>query len=343
MTSRSVIATLRRGFSLIELLVVISLLGLLVAISFPFLATTLQSTAVNAAQGQVSNALSAARVYATRQRPFVAARQVNNTLRTADDNGDGFSGAIALFAPDNSIRILENDQNAYDPALASSAGWLELQVPPLNGYTPIEGFEDISYPSRVQALGIVRTGNGPYDVQLIPPPFAIRVSSDGTLAQGHDDTGDPWATPDNWDRLVYVSPDGREVSIGNRAANEIVTTQYDVELNRDSFGNTLDLDEYGYRGELRMDDGRVALPIGVVETVSGVLLIEPERVPAQVAIPATFAAYGGLNPADTNFSRDRFNAYTPDESVALMHWASENGSYARILLFNRYTGQDLTR
>ena len=335
--------TLRRriGFSLIELLVVISLLALLLTITFPFLNNTLQNTAVSNAQGQVSNALSAARVYATRSVPFVAARQINNTLRTADDNGDGYSGAIALFAPDNTIRILQNDQNAYDPSnLSSSGGWLELSVPPLNGYAPIPDLEDVSYPSRVQMLGIVRVGDGPYEVRLVPPPFAIRFSNEGTIAQGQDDN-DPrvlfTGSPADWDRLVYVSATGDTDTIGT-GQRAIPVTEYDVRDFRPTTANTtFDIDRFGYRGSERMEDGRVQLPFGVVETVSGVLVLEPERVPAQFDHP------DGTNDVDLEFSRDRIDAYSVAQSGALLNWAAANSTYARVLLFNRYTGQDLTR
>jgi prepilin-type N-terminal cleavage/methylation domain-containing protein len=338
------------GFSLIELLVVISMLGILVAISFPFLSSTLQNNAINAAQGQVSNALSAARVYATQNKPFVAARTVGSSLRNSDDNGDGYSGAIALFAPDNTIRIMANDENAYDDtgALTTSAGWLELQVPPLNGYAPIDDFEDITFPTRVQALGLVRTGPNPYDVQLVPPPFAIRMASDGTIAQGTDDNvgTHPAPTAPTWDRVVYVSSTGSPPRPGSSGALIEGVVNYDINLNRDGFPDAvpatpavqdIDLADYGYRGSQRMDDGRVQLPIGVIETVVGVLLVEPERVPEQFAHPGT------ATQTPIGFDRERFNVYTENQSAALLNWAQDNGTYARILLFNPYTGQDLTR
>lgn len=337
----------RAAFSLIELIVVISLISLLVAISFPFLRTTLQSTAVNAAAGQVSNSLSAARVYATRNKSFVAARRVGATLRTASGNGDGYSGTIVLFAPDNSLRVMENDQNAFDPAnLATSAGWLELQVPPLNGYTPIADLEDIRYPGRVQMLGIVRTGNGAYDVQLVPPPFAIRFNADGTIGQGADDgfTASFTPSPPTWDRLVYVSETGNTRTIGT-GTNAITTTDYDVTRDRADAadadtgvaGTQIDLGLFGRQGDSLMDDGRVRLPFGAVETVSGVLVLEPERVPDNFDHPGTAAS------EPLGYARDRLDVYDVDESAALLNWASENATYARILLFNRYTGQDLTR
>ncbi len=335
----------RAAFSLIELIVVISLISLLLVISFPFLKTTLQSTAVNAAAGQVSNSLSAARVYATRNKSFVAARRVGATLRTSSGNGDGYSGTIVLFAPDNSLRVMENDQNAYDPAnLVTSAGWLELQVPPLNGYTPVPDLEDIRYPGRVQMLGIVRTGNGPYDIQLVPPPFAIRFNADGTIGQGADDAAWGGAGDPTWDRVVYVSATGKSGQIGT-PPNTIDFTEYDVTEARETFadadgtrpGTQIDLGEYGRQGDLLMDDGRVQLPFDSIETVSGVLVLEPERVPSEYEHPNGGAA------AAIGYDRDNLDVYSTDASARLLHWASENATYARILLFNRYTGQDLTR
>ncbi|MEM9916078.1 MAG: prepilin-type N-terminal cleavage/methylation domain-containing protein [Planctomycetota bacterium] len=333
----SAVFTTRRAFSIIELLVVISIIALLTAISFPFLKNSLQSTAVNAAAGQVSNALSAARVYATRDTPFISAKRVGSTLRTAQDNGDGYSGTIVLFAPDNSLRIMENDQNAYDPSnLGTSDGWLELQVPALNGYTPLAEFEDIRYPGRVQMLGIVRTGVGPYDVQLLPPPFAIRFNADGTIGQGVEDSGWGSGGDPDWDRVVFVSPTGNVRTVGS-GPNAIVTTDYDVREERSDLGNNIDLGDFGREGELLMPDGRVQLPFGSIETVSGVLVIEPERVPGEFENPATNADQ------NLNFERDRVSAYSQAESAALMNWAADNPTYARILLFNPYTGQDLTR
>lgn len=331
-------ARFRGAFSLIELLVVISIIGILVAVSFPFLRSSLQSTAVNAAAGQVSNSLSAARVYATRNKNFVSAKRVGTSIRTAQDNGDGYSGTIVLFAPDNSLRVMENDQNAYDADLTSSAGWLELQVPPLNGYRPIPDLEDIRYPGRVQMLGIVRTGGGDYDVRLVPPPFAIRFAADGTLGQGVDDNYGlhPGPTGDTWDRIVYISATGNTVTVGT-GNNAITTTEYDVNQNRDSVGATIDLGRFGRDGERLMDDGRLQLPFDAIETVSGVLVLEPERVPAEFAHPGTNAQ------TPINYARDRLSVYSTNESAAMLNWAADQPTYARILLFNRYTGQDLTR
>ncbi len=171
------------GFTLIELLTSLFLIGLLVGISFPALQATVRSSSIDMAVGQINSGVSAARVYATRDRPFLVARRVGASLRTASANGDGFSGAICLFTPSGALRVMQNDENAQDPGLPAN-GWLEMQLPPLNGYRPIGGLDDIRIPGRAMTLGIVRTGPGDFDVQLVPPPFAIRFSSGGTLAMG---------------------------------------------------------------------------------------------------------------------------------------------------------------
>lgn len=332
----------RSGFSLIELLVAMSIIALLAGLSFPVLRSVLQNTAVNTAEGQVNNAISAARVYATRYKPFVTARNVGGSVRTAQDHGDGYSGALVVFTNDNTLRIFENDENAYDPS--QSTEWLELMVPPRNGYTPVPEIEDLRFTGRVVALGLVRTGPGPFDVQLVPPPFAIRFDRNGTLSQGLNDSvpGSLLSprTAVDWDRVVYVSPTGEIETVGS-GDNEIVTTRYDIRDDRDQ--NKFDAGEHGLEGTSRMPDGRVQLPFGILETVSGVVLVQPDEVPGEVNIPASFTSYSGPNPSPTNFSRDRIDVYDEDESTAILSWAQSNGTYARIMLFNRYTGQDLTR
>ncbi len=132
----------------------------------------------------------------------------------------------------------------------------------------------------------MRTGPGDYDVQLVPPPFAIRFAGDGTIAQGTDDNVGihPSPTPATWDRLVYVSPTGSTTTLGS-GTKAFDVVNYDISRDRVGFGGTVDLDRYGYRGTERMADGRVQLPLGAIETVSGVLLLEPERVPREFAHP----------------------------------------------------------
>ncbi len=324
------------GFSLIELLVVISLIALLTGISFPVLRILLSSTAINTAEGQVNNALTAARVFATQNKPFVNARPIGGALRTSNDNGDGFSGAIVLFANDNTLRVCENDENARDPG--ATVPWLEFMSPRRNGYTPVPDLEDSRLSGRVQALGIVRTGSGAFDVRLVPPPFAIRVDRNGVLGEGEEHASSSMDVP--WDRVVDVSATGDVGTFGS-GPGAIEFTLYDIDVDRNDVGSGFDPFEFGIEGTERMPDGRVQLPFGVVETVSGVLIVEPDEVPLEFLHPNP--SFGGTNPVSLSFNRDTIEIYSEAESAAILNWAAENPIFGRIMLFNRYTGQDLTR
>ncbi|BAM04184.1 pilus assembly FimT family protein [Phycisphaera mikurensis] len=329
----------RTGFTLIELLTSIFLISLILGISFPFLRSTVRSSSIDMAVGQVNSGVAAARVYATRTRPFLTARRVGASVRTASANGDGFSGAICLFTPAGALRVLENDENARDNRLPTGDGWLEMQSPPLNGYRAVEGLDEIRLPGRAMCLGIVRTGGGPYEVQLVPPPFAIRFSAGGTLSMGQDLSGfSPFSGDDDF-RYVFVSADetvARPTGTGSSALLA-PALQYDVDEDRTRLaGGLIDLDDFGRGGTERSDSGRISLPFSVIETVSGVLILDPDQVPESFAHPGTGTA------TDTDFEIDRVSAYDPDESAAILHWATDS-SVGRVLLFNRTTGQDLTR
>lgn len=323
-----------RGFTLIELLTTIFLISLVLGLTFPTLRATVRSSSVDMAIGQINSGVSAARVFATRDRPFLVARRVGASIRTASANGDGFSGAICLFTPAGALRVLENDENARDNGLPNADGWLEMQFPPLNGYRPIDGLDEIRMPGRVQTLGIVRTGSGNYDVQLVPPPFAIRFSSAGTLSLGQESPAstDPF-------RYVFVSP-REEIGTSSGTTADSFTQSvllYDVSEDRGNAGATVDLDLFGRGGTERTGTGRIALPFSAVETVSGVLVIDPDQVPEEFAHPN-----GMTGPVPLNFREDRIQPYSVDESAALLSWAVDAAA-GRVMLFNRTTGQDLTR
>ena len=331
---------LQRAFTIIELLVVISIIGVVTGLAFPTLRATLQNTAVNVAVGQVNNALSAARVFATQNRPFLAARRVGQTLRTSDDLGDGYSGAIVLFANDNSLRIMRNDENAWDD---ENNRWMELLPTPLNGYTPVEDFEDQRFNGRVQVFGIHRVGPAPEDVQLIPPPFAIRFNRSGVITSGNlapsaqvPAGGETPGMDPNPFRVVFVSEDGETQPIGT-APNAPIANNYRISNLRTNGNADLDPAEFGPGGSNVQPDGRVALPFGRVETVSGVLVVEPDRVPAELDAP------GGPTGIPIDLSPDNIRIRSRDVSNAVLAWAQDNPTFGRILFFNRFTGQDLTR
>lgn len=322
----------RRGFTLIELLVVISLIALVTGFAFPYMRASLRGASVDMAVGQVNNGVAAARVYATRYKPFVVARRTGNALRTAGDTGDGYSGSIALFAQDGTIRVLENDENAATP----TGAWMEFLAPPRNGYSPIEDLEDMTTPGRSFLLGIVRVGSGPEDIRLIPPPFAIRFSREGVLVQG-EATSDPGRPA--WARYIYVGGSGATNTAGS-GQNKVTANIYRTTVwrssnsvkdgNPDIPGKQLEVADYGRRGDATLSDGRVQVPFDQIETVSGVLVVDPEKVPAE---------WDGTT---TNFNRDTLDIYTTSQSAAILKWAATSPA-GRVLFFNRYTGQDLTR
>ncbi len=316
------------GFTLIELLLVISIISIVVGLSFPYLRATLRNASVDMAVGHVNNGVAAARAYATRHKPFLVARRVGATLRTASDTGDGYSGAIALFATDGTVRVLENDENAWASAPANQ--WMEMMTPVRNGYSDIENLDDLTTPGRSFLLGIVRTGSGNEDIRLIPPPFAIRFSRDGVLTQGNQI---PFLPP--WARFVYISGAGDTRTFGTVIANDYDITAWrgaaSVKDDDASLpGKQLEVEKYGRRGDEQTADGRTQLPFDSIETVSGVLVVDPEQIPLE---------WDGTT---TNFNRDNLDIYTENQSAAILKWAAQSPS-GRVLFFNRYTGQDLTR
>ena len=329
----------RRGFTLIELLAVIVISLLLLGISFPTLRALVRTNSIDMAVGQINSGVAAARVYATRDRPFLTARRVGASVRTSSANGDGYSGAICLFTPAGSLRVLQNDENAQDPRLGRNP-WLETQAPPLNGYRSIPELDDIRLPGRVQCLGVVRTGPGAYDVQLVPPPFAIRFSDDGTLSLG--DRVPPSLGLDPDFRYAFVSPKETVVIPAGTGNSNLLTDSLDYELGNNRTTNpseSLDEEAFGRGGDQRTSTGRIHLPFGAIETVLGVLVVDPDLVPERFAHPDA-----GVSPsvAATNHRRDRLAVYSEQESARILNWARDS-SGGRLMLFNRSTGQDLTR
>ena len=155
------------GFSLIELLVVLSIASLLVAISFPFLRQMVRSSSETMAADSISNAVSAARAFSTRYKPFT---DTLNNGKSSEDDGDGYSGAAVIVTPAGELRIVENFELATDQfgnrmELPSGTNFIR------NGYAHIEDVDALRMPGRAVALGIRRTGAPELD--LLPAPFAI--------------------------------------------------------------------------------------------------------------------------------------------------------------------------
>ena len=95
---------LSRGFTLIEMLVVVSVIAALMAVSFPVLRAMNRNTSQTLSVNAVAIAATTARAYATRNIEFVSTLMPG----TPAEGMGVYSGAAAIFTPANEIRIAEN-------------------------------------------------------------------------------------------------------------------------------------------------------------------------------------------------------------------------------------------
>ncbi len=357
-STRTHAAPRRSAFTLIELLVVIAIISLLVGLSFTYVRGMLRSSQEQMAANSISNAVQAARAYATRYVPFVDSFQG----RTSETNGDGYSGAAVIFTPANELRISENDEAAEE------SGGRRLELPPLgtaiyNGYRPIQDLDDLLLPKGVSVLGLVRTGED--TIELLPPPFAVSFSRRGDLITQAVDPSEI-TTLRNFrraDGFVYYDGDGDGVWDTSNDRDDFVN-------NGDDDGNqTLDAYRRGGAENITPDDfrtrtlsipenrdpeargfmeGRRKLPFEKIEPVVGIVIFQTDRVPARFSIfsddPADVNA-DGTGPNNTDqFHPQRAAGITIDltEDDNLLAWAASSAG-GTVLFFNRRTGAELRR
>ncbi|MEL7087129.1 MAG: prepilin-type N-terminal cleavage/methylation domain-containing protein [Planctomycetota bacterium] len=315
----------RPGFSLIELLVVISIASLLVGISFPFLRQMVRSSSETLAADSLSNAVAAARAFSTRYKPFTD--QLPNG-KSAEDDGDGYSGTAVIVTPANELRIVENDEKALD------SGGNRLELPPgtqfiRNGYKHIEGLDDLRVPGRAVVLGIRRIGAT--QIQLLPPPFAISFNRRGGMVV-RDALSVPGLSGGNKrsDGLVYYDGDGDGVFENRDRSSPEHPDIANPALSDFARGAA---PRITLSGEM---EGRRVIPFERLEPVIGVVIFAPDNVPNNVVADTT----GTGSPYDP----DRFDAYVIDtnEPNNLLEWASEPGAGV-VMFFNRNTGADMNR
>lgn len=210
-----------RAFTLIELMVVLLIIVIVSAITFPFLGAMNRDIAATNGINTVQAATTAARAYAVRPRDT---RVVDPSQGLTAE----YSGVAALFTPDNLIRLIENDRaglslrsasrtaTGTNPFIAAEYVYYDpteyIDPAPiypnnsspmqLNGFVDIEGREPITLNPSTGVVGIVRVPNEPvynniYPVRLniplqadrevariIPPPFAVWFSQAGSLIAG---------------------------------------------------------------------------------------------------------------------------------------------------------------
>jgi prepilin-type N-terminal cleavage/methylation domain-containing protein len=151
----------RRGFTLAELLIVITVIVLLFTIAIPSMKTMLKSGGVEAASTIIGSATATVRAYSGRPTAFTY--------------GD-YQGTAMIFTPANEIRFTINDENTVD----GSGNRLISKYPTEGGYVDIAGQAYINMPSNLGVVGITRGGTTAI-LQLFTPPFAIRFNSQGEM------------------------------------------------------------------------------------------------------------------------------------------------------------------
>ncbi|MEM6458921.1 MAG: prepilin-type N-terminal cleavage/methylation domain-containing protein [Planctomycetota bacterium] len=316
------------AFSLIELLVVISIVGLLVATSFPFLRQMVRSSSETMAADGVSNAVSAARALATRYKPFT---DTINNGKSAEDDGDGYSGAAVIVTPANELRIVENYEQAVDQ-LGN-----RMELPPTgtlirNGYVHVEGIDDLRVSGRAALLGIRRTGTN--EIELLPPPFAISFNRRGGLVVRDTRVSGAISTAGKRsDGFVYYdgNGDGRFDTGSDRGSAA------GVALTGFARGNAPRITRAGDM------EGRREIPFEQLEPVVGVVIFSPNDLPGNI-VADNDNPDAGLR--DQPYDPERAEAYVIDTNDTtnrnLLEWASEPGQGV-VMFFNRNTGADMNR
>jgi prepilin-type N-terminal cleavage/methylation domain-containing protein len=178
------------GFSLIELLVVVSIISLLVGLSFPVISAMSKDTGRSNAVNTVAISASVARSFSERQAAYdFSHKDWPGTPGTTWDSETGtYSGVAAIFTPSGEIRLAENDATALSNVVIGGRNVpmerlfeeVTPAAPPdtFNGYKDIAGIDYIYLPRRAGVAGIHRDGGSN---SFLAPPFAMRFDQFGKL------------------------------------------------------------------------------------------------------------------------------------------------------------------
>lgn len=160
-----------RGFSITELLVSISIIGLLIALVFPVISVMTGSSRVEAGMNIVGMSADVA-------RQWVQAEAWANDASATQPVLEQYSGTAALYCPTGEIRIIVNDRNAQDGSV-----YLEDISPEQNGYEDLDKVDYIRIPSGSGVAGIHKDPNTGA-VRFIAPPFVIAFNELGQINYG---------------------------------------------------------------------------------------------------------------------------------------------------------------
>ncbi|MEX0886554.1 MAG: type II secretion system protein [Phycisphaeraceae bacterium] len=197
-------APARRGMTLIEILVVVSIMVVLALLASPVLNQIRRLSQGDAGVMTVQSAVTAARTLNHR-----------HAQREMSDAGGQFEyvphrvrhvGTAVLFTPAGEMRLVIHDPLAYDdhPVLGFLQEPADDSQPVRYGFKDIPDLDYLTFPRSTGVAGIVRHGPGHEDVWIVPPPFALRFDERGQLVSPTVPYPDPLGPLEDWDPDAFV-------------------------------------------------------------------------------------------------------------------------------------------
>ncbi len=193
--------TTRIGFTLIEMLIVVSITAIVLAMSFPMIGAMKRDVTATAGVNTVAVAVASARRYASAPHDFLD-DLVPDDPADSDTLGSQlgvYSGVAAIFTPAGEIRLARNESSAlfldgvdakslerHGPDRSIATG-LMVQATGLPKFE-LNGFADIQIDytllgSDAGVAGIFRDTTVAFDDPpiLLPPPFALWFNQNGYM------------------------------------------------------------------------------------------------------------------------------------------------------------------
>ncbi|MEM6260087.1 MAG: prepilin-type N-terminal cleavage/methylation domain-containing protein [Planctomycetota bacterium] len=228
-----------QGFSIIELMVSVSIVVLLIGISYPFLNALNRGSRVEAGLNIVGMSADVARQWVQ----FRSWANDGSTDGNISALNEAYSGTAAIYCPTGEVRLVFNFRNARN-----GGAFLEdnTTIYNLNGYQDMPGVDYIRIPDGVGIVGIKRTGTAGNAVDFIAPPFAIAFNELGQLSFG-DGNGE-----------IHYDGDG--------------DGDYEIAADRNSLANYDPADWTSDNAPVSPDGLTLELPFEAIECVPGVVV-----------------------------------------------------------------------